>query len=257
MKALILAAGYATRLYPLNQKLPKALLPLGDETILGHIADLVSVVPGCREIDVVSNHRFIGDFRRWQEQYRNTIPVNLIDDGTTEVEGSLGAIGDICYVIDQKQIDEDLLIVAGDTYFNFPLTDFVGACRQTGQDGVCVKKIEDHSLLKHLGVVLLDPNNNIVNIEEKPAEPKSDLAMYAIYYYTRETLKLFSSYRQGDNNMDAPGNFIVWLYPRKPITTYLIEGELHDVGTVEAYTKLCNSLGIVYPNFDEYGLESD
>ena len=250
MKAIILAAGYATRLYPLNQILPKALLPLGEETILGHIADLVSAVPGCREIDVISNHRFIDDFRRWQGQYRNKIPVNLIDDGTTEVEGSLGAIGDILYLINEKKLDEDLLIVAGDTYFNFPLQGFVDACQDTGQDGVCVKKIEDRSLLSHLGVVQLDAGRNIINIEEKPAAPKSDLAMYAIYYYTRDTLKLFSRYREEGNNMDAPGNFVVWLYTRKPITTYAIEGELADIGTVEAYTKLCNSLGIVYPDFD-------
>jgi glucose-1-phosphate thymidylyltransferase len=97
-----------------------------------------------------------------------------------------------------------------------------------------------------MGVVLQDGDRNIINIEEKPADPKSDLAMYAIYYYTPETLKLFSDYRLGQNLMDAPGNFIVWLYTRKPITTYAIEGACHDVGTIEAYTILCNSLGIVY-----------
>ena len=246
MKALILAAGYATRLYPLNQKLPKALLPLGTDTVMGHIVSLINGVPDCDEILVVSNHKFIDHFMRWKEQYSGRLPVSLVDDGTEDVSEGLGAIGDVCYVINKMQLDEDLLIIAGDNYFDFSPAEFVGICRDGRQDGVCVKKIEDRSMLSHLGIVLLDENNNIVDIEEKPAHPKSDMAMVAIYYYTRETLKLFAQYQKEKNSMDAPGNFVVWLYKRKPIVTYAIEGQWHDVGTVEAYTKLCESLGIVY-----------
>lgn len=253
MKALILAAGYATRLYPLNQKLPKALLPLGRETVMGHIVSLINGIPDCREIIVVSNHRFIGDFRRWKEQYDGRIPLDLLDDGTEEVAESLGAIGDICFVINKKHIDEELLIVAGDTYFDFALGGFIDACRESGKDGVCIKKVEDPGLLGHMGVVLLDENSNIVNIEEKPSQPKSDMAMYAIYYYTPETVKLFAQYQRGKNPMDAPGNFIVWLYQRKRIMTYPIEGLCHDVGTVEAYAGLCASLGIAYTPNDTEG----
>jgi glucose-1-phosphate thymidylyltransferase len=215
---------------------------------MGHIVDLVNDIPDCREIIVVSNHKFIDHFCRWKAGYHGRIPVDLLDDGTTEAEGALGAIGDICFSIAEKQIDEELMIIAGDTYFDFSPACFLDVCRGSGQDGVCVKRVEDKRLLSHMGVVLLDGDHNIVNIEEKPAQPKSDLAMYAIYYYTPETLKLFSEYRLGQNPMDAPGNFIVWLYARKPITTYAIEGPCHDVGTVEAYTKLCDSLGIVYPS---------
>ncbi|MCL1805572.1 MAG: nucleotidyltransferase family protein [Clostridiales bacterium] len=253
MRALILAAGYATRLYPLNQRLPKALLPLGRETVMGHIISLVNEVPDCEEIIVVSNHKFIDHFRRWKEGYEGYIPVTLLDDGTDDVTESLGAIGDIHYTINKMQLDEELLIIAGDSYFDFSLSLFVETCRESGQDGVCVKKIDDPALLSHLGIVLLDENRNIVNIEEKPAKPKSDLAMYAIYYYTRETIRLFAQYRKEKNNMDAPGNFVVWLYTRKPMTTFTIEGQCHDVGTVEAYTKLCESLGITY---DLSGIES-
>jgi glucose-1-phosphate thymidylyltransferase len=247
MKALILAAGYATRLYPFNQKLPKALLPLGSQTVIGRITDMINEIPDCEEIMVVSNHRFIDHFLKWKNAYCGRIPLDVIDDGTIDVAGSLGAIGDICYTIDRKQIDEELLIVAGDTYFESSLPGFLDACRNAEQDGVCVKKIEDRALLTQFGVVLLDEKKNIINIEEKPKEPKSDLAMFAIYYYTRDTVRLFSQYCQEGNPMDAPGNFIVWLYTRKPITTYEIEGECHDVGTVEAYAKLCANLGIVYP----------
>ncbi|MCL2165661.1 MAG: sugar phosphate nucleotidyltransferase [Oscillospiraceae bacterium] len=248
MKALILAAGYATRMYPLNQKLHKALLPLGQETLIGHIAGLINTIPDCREIIVVTNRRFVGDFRCWQDQYRGHIPLVLLDDGTADVAESLGAIGDICFSIEQKQIDEDLLIIAGDNYFDFSPEAFVNACRESARDGVCVKKVEDRSQLRQLGVVLLDGNQTIINIEEKPAEPKSDLAMYAIYYYTRDTVHLFARYKEEGNFMDAPGNFLVWLYPRKPIMTYTIPGPCYDVGTVEAYKQLCESLGIVYPN---------
>ena len=246
MKALILAAGYATRLYPLNQWLPKALLPLVENTILGHIAGLVDTIPDCSEIIVVSNHRFIGDFRRWLDHYRGRLPVSLLDDGTSDASASLGAIGDICFSIEKKQIDEELLIIAGDTYFDFAPGDFVNACRKAGRDGVCVKKVEDVSLLCQMGVVLLDRDNHIVDIEEKPARPKSDLAMYAVYYYTRDTVRLFRRYRQENNNMDAPGNFIVWLYTRKPILTYEIEGQCHDIGTAKAYAALCQRLGIAF-----------
>lgn len=244
MKALILAAGYATRMYPLNHQIHKALLPLGANTIMGNIIDLINKLQGCDEIIVISNHKFIDDFRQWHKDYKGSIPVDLLDDGTMDVSEALGAIGDIRYVIEKKQLDDDLLIIAGDTYFEFALDRFVSTCRETGQDGVCVKKVEDTSLLSHLGVVLLDENNTIINIEEKPAQPKSDLAMYAIYYYHRDTIKLFAQYQQENNPMDAPGNFIVWLYQRKPIVTYTIEGQCHDVGTVEAYTKLCDILGI-------------
>jgi len=246
LKVLILAAGYATRLYPLNEKLPKALLPLGPETVMGHIISLVNEIPDAGEIIVVSNHKFISHFRRWKDQYEGRLPVELLDDGTEDVAESLGAIGDICYTINQKKLDEDLLIIAGDNYFDFSLGQFIDVCRNSGQDGVCVKKIDDPALLSHLGIVLLDENNNIINIEEKPAKPKSDLAMYAIYYYTRETVKLFTQYQREKNPMDAPGNFVVWLYTRKPITTFAIEGQCHDVGTVETYSKLCESLGILY-----------
>ncbi|MCL1848794.1 MAG: sugar phosphate nucleotidyltransferase [Clostridiales bacterium] len=250
MKALVLAAGYATRMYPLNQIVHKALLPLGESTIMGQIIKLINAVPDCDEIIVISNHRFIPDFRAWQEGYQGRIPVVLIDDGTKTVEGRLGAIGDICYTIDQLQIDEDLLIIAGDTYFDFSLAGFLQSCKASGQDGVCVKRVEDRSMLHSLGVVLLDSDQRIVNIEEKPAEPKSDLAMYAIYYFTRDTVRLFAEYRKEGNPMDVPGSFIVWLYTKKPIITYAIEGQCHDVGTVEAYTSLCQSLGIAYPGLE-------
>jgi glucose-1-phosphate thymidylyltransferase len=251
MKALILAAGYATRLYPLNQKLPKALLPIGNETILDHIINLVQQIPDCQEIILVSNHKFIEIFERWLASYKGSLPVKLLDDGTTGVEKSLGAIGDICYAIEQEGIDEELLILAGDSYFDFSLTAFLENCRQKKQDGVCVKVVEDPTLLPQMGVVLLDQNKNIINIEEKPAQPKSNLAMYAIYYYTADTIRLFQQYRREENKMDAPGNFIVWLYSRKPITTYMIDGQCHDVGSLKTYSRLCESLGLVLPGEDE------
>lgn len=248
---MILAAGYATRMYPLNRKVHKALLPLGTETILGHMVDILNELPDCREILIVSNHRFIEDFQSWLDQYHGRIPVCLLDDGTVDVSEAMGAIGDICYTIEQKNIDEDLLIVAGDTYFDFSLEGLVNLCRKNGKDGMCVKKMEDRSLLSQMGVVLLDEDQTILNIEEKPAQPKSDLAMYAIYYYTRDTVKMFTQYRQEKNPMDAPGNFIVWLYTRKAIVTYAVEGQCHDIGTVEAYARLCRMLGIPYSGEEE------
>ncbi len=251
MKALILAAGYATRLYPLNQKLPKALLPIGNETILGHIVSLVNQIPDCREIIIVANHKFIEDFNLWLFSYQGSLPIRLLDDGTSDVAESLGAIGDICYAIEKEQIDEELLIIAGDNYFDFSLTDFLAVCRRENQDGVCVKPVEDPAMLSQMGVVLLDQDKNIINIEEKPALPKSNLAMYAIYYYRQETVKLFRQYRQEGKKMDAPGNFIVWLYPRQPIITYMIEGQCHDVGSLESYSRLCKSLGLPLPGEDE------
>jgi glucose-1-phosphate thymidylyltransferase len=251
MKALILAAGYATRLYPFNQKLPKALLPVGDKTILDHIVGLINQIPDCREIILISNHKFIGAFDLWLASYDGALPVKLLDDGTASVAESLGAIGDICYVIEREKIQEELLIVASDNYFDFSLTDFLRACRQKNQDGVCVQTVENPAALTQMGVVLLDGDKNIINIEEKPALPKSNLAMYAIYYYTGDTVKLFARYRQEENKMDAPGNFIVWLYTRKPITTYMITGQCHDVGSIESYSRLCENLGIAFPGKEE------
>ena len=165
MKALILAAGYATRMYPLDQKLPKALLPIGLDTVMGNTVRLINEVPEINDIIIASHHRFIGDFRRWLEQYRGWIPVDLLDDGTTDIAGSLGAIGDICFCIDKKQLDEDVLIIAGDTDYHFSLGGFLSAWLSNGQDGVCVKRVEDPALLRHMGVTY----DGITGVKEESA----------------------------------------------------------------------------------------
>ncbi|MDR1193852.1 MAG: nucleotidyltransferase family protein [Peptococcaceae bacterium] len=250
MKAIVLAAGYATRLYPLTEKQPKALLPIGGKAILGYIMEKLDVLPECEEILIISNHKYIRHFTEWLGQWAGRLPVALLDDGSEDVTDSLGAIGDIVHTIRARGIDEDVLIVAGDNFFDFPLDGFLLACREKGRDGVCAGRVTDKNRLRQMGVVSLDQRGDILHIEEKPALPRSDLALYAIYYYTRATLRLFDLYAREGNVMDAPGHFLVWLRRQKPILAYLFEGECHDVGTPESY-------GALRERFDRSATENE
>lgn len=237
MKALILAAGYATRLYPLTKDTPKALLPVKGKPILDYILDEVDTIDEIDDIVVISNARFIANFNDWAAERRRISPKNIIvlNDGSTGDENKLGAIGDMWFAIDQLQIREDVVIIAGDNLFNYKLKDSFQAFRQHGKDMVLAKQIPVLTELQRMAVGILDAENIIIDMEEKPKNPKSDIAFFATYYYMAETLPLIREYLDEGNTPDAPGNFPAWLYTRKPVMAYVFEGECVDIGTPEAY----------------------
>ena len=230
MKAIILAAGYATRLYPLTINTPKALLPINKKPIIDYIVEQLNTIQEIDAIYVVTNSRFANDFTDWAKTAPGQIPITVLDDGTTSDENKKGAVGDIGFVIAQMHIDDELLIIAGDN---------VQIYRQKDHDCVCVKEWQDKSMLSQFGIALLDENGKVLDIEEKPKHPKSNTAVFATYLYKKETVPLFKEYLDTGNNPDAPGNFPAWLYHKKDVYAYKFAGECYDIGTPESYREVC------------------
>lgn len=234
MKAIILAAGYAQRLYPLTIDKSKALLPIAGKPIIGHIVDSLNEISAIDKIFVVTNHKFYNDFLHWKKAniFEN---VEILNDGTTNNDNKLGAIGDIDFVIKERDIDEDLLIIAGDSFLTFPLKDFHDFYLNIGQDCVCVNEVKDLELLKSFATAFLDERGVITELIEKAPNPQSTLGVYAIYIYKRDTVRLFSEYLALKNPPDAPGYFLQWLHKIKEVYAYKISGEVLDIGTLESY----------------------
>ena len=226
MKALILAAGYATRLRPLTDDIPKMLLPLAERPMLDYLLDRLYEVDELDEIHLVTNTRFAEAFRDWAPE-----DVLVHDDGTTSNDDRLGAIGDIAFAIERGELEgEDLLIVAGDNLIGYSLAEFVAFWRAHEGSAIAVRDLGDRELLRQYSVVELDEDDRVVGLEEKPAEPKSDLAATASYLYLADHLALLPRYVEEGNPLDAPGNFMVWLHTREPVYGYRAEGEWHDIG---------------------------
>ena len=236
MNVLILAAGYATRLYPLTLNKAKPLLDVAGKPMIAWVVDNLRGVAGIETIYIVTNAKFSGDFETWANNYQRTNPefrFKVINDGSTTDENKLGAIGDINLVLTREDISgSDLLVVAGDNLFREPLTRFVNYAKKT-EATVGVHQVTDAEAIKKYGVVTVDADGVITSFEEKPKEPKSNLAAIALYFYSKNVLSLFTTYIAAGNNPDQPGLFLQWLYPRKPVKTFQITGQWLDIGSKE------------------------
>ena len=239
MKAIILVAGYATRLYPLTLNMPKALLPINKKPIIDYIVDEINTVEAIDRIYVVSNHKFASHFQSWADGHKSKTPIEILDDGTATEETRRGAIGDILFTIQEKKIDDEIMVIAGDNFFTYRLMDYYNFYRKMDSDCVCVKEFDDMELLKQFGVALLDENKKVVDIEEKPQKPKSNTAVYATYIYKRDTIPLFETYISEGNKPDAPGYFVEWLYKRRDVYAYTFAEECYDIGTPKSYEDVC------------------
>ena len=235
IKAIILVAGYATRLYPLTLNTPKALLPIAGKPIIGYILDEINTIPNIDEVYVVTNSKFYPHFSEWAAGVDSVVPVEVIDDGTSSEETRLGGIGDIKYAIDKCAIDDDLMIIAGDNFFTYRLADYYAEYEKNPSNYVVVKELDDVEQLRHFAVAKLDADNKILDLVEKPSEPQSNIAVYATYIYRRETLPLFERYFEEGNNPDAPGYFVQWLHKIRPVYAWRMNGDCHDIGTQTAY----------------------
>lgn len=240
MKAIILVAGYATRLYPLTKNMPKALLKIGGKPIIDYIVDELNTIDAVDDIIVVSNHKFAAQFEDWSRTVKSGKPVSVLDDGTVSEDDRRGAIGDILFAVNEKSIDDETVIIAGDNFFTYKLKDYYDFYREKGCDCVCVKPLNDMELAKQFGIAALAEDGRVQEIQEKPQEPKSDMAVYATYLYTRETMKLFQKYIDEGNNKDAPGHFPEWLCSRKEVYAYVFSGECYDIGTPKSYEEVCD-----------------
>ncbi len=249
MQCILLAAGYATRLRPLTDNMPKALLKLGDKTILEMVTDKIDEVPEVETIYIVTNEKFYKQFEDWAENaYKGAKKVKVLNDHTTTNENRLGAIGDLKYVIDMEKVDDEILVMASDNIFGFPLTDFTERYKKTNADMICAHTIENKEDLHSMGVVELDSDGKVISFEEKPENPKSDLGVPPFYLYKKDTLPLIDKYLEEGNNPDAPGHFVPWLKDQKPVYAYVFDAVRIDIGTPESYYDACDRLekGILF-----------
>lgn len=238
MKCILLCAGYATRLFPLTENFPKALIKVGDKAILDYILDEVNTLEEVDEIYLVTNAKYTPHFENWKNEKNNIKPIKVLNDGTYTNDDRLGAIGDILYTIEKENINDDILIIAGDNLFTFKLRDFCDFYKTKKAPAVCVREEEDINLLRRVGVALVDPDMKIIDFEEKPANPKSKYAVYAEYIYPRSVLPVFKEYFADGHSNDAPGNFVQYLYKKMPTYAFSFEGECYDVGTHEALAEV-------------------
>jgi glucose-1-phosphate thymidylyltransferase len=229
MKAIVLAAGYATRLRPLTDTTAKQLLPVAGRPMIDWVCDRIEEVT--RDIHLVTNARFAEDFRRWAAD-RDGITVH--DDGTLSNEDRLGAIGDIAFVLERTGMDDDLLVVAGDNLFDFALADLSAFTSEKGAaSAVAVYDCGDLELATHYGVVETDEGDRVIGFEEKPSEPRGTLVATAAYLYHHEHVPLVERYLADGNPPDQPGRLVAWLYPREPVYAYRFAGPWFDIGNPE------------------------
>jgi glucose-1-phosphate thymidylyltransferase len=236
MNALILAAGYATRLYPLTLNKAKPLLEVAGKPIIERIADQLTGIPGLETVYVVTNHKFAAHFSTWAASYRlkrESPELTVINDGTTSDADKRGAIGDIHFVLNMKNIFEsDLLVVAGDNLFSEPLIEFAEfSAQRSAALGVYDVKSLDRA--RNYNQLMTNSVGILTSFEEKIPNPTSTICGIALYYYGVEALRLLDLYIRDGNNPDQPGRFVQWLYKRLDVFTFPIGGLWYDIGSRE------------------------
>jgi len=232
MKALILAAGYATRLYPLTREYPKPLLEIKGRPIINYIVDKLSSVRAIDEIYVVTNSKFIRIFRKWAKTIKSSKKIVLVDDLTKNNQDRLGAIGDINFAITRKKIRDDLLVIGGDNLFNGSLSGFLNSVRKNSQAvNIGLYRLKQKKDASRYGVVKLDNHERVISFEEKPKHPLSSLVAMCLYAIPKDCLGLIKEYIQGKKNkLDATGGYIAWLKDRSPVYGYVFNGFWFDIG---------------------------
>ncbi|MFH1752872.1 MAG: nucleotidyltransferase family protein [Candidatus Omnitrophota bacterium] len=230
MKALILAAGYATRLYPLTLNKPKPLLNIGAKTITDRLMEKVGAVKGISEVYIVTNNKFSPHFEKWVGESSHKTPIKIVNDRTFTNETRLGAVGDMDLVISSEGVDDDLLVLGGDNLFEFDLTDFIKFARTKGGSAVALLDVGDIKEARKYGIANMDHDGRVTEFEEKPKAPKSTLAALCVYYFPKEKLKLLKAYIDAGMSKDQPGYYISWLSSNDLVYGYKIEGEWFDIG---------------------------
>ncbi len=233
MKCLILAAGYATRLYPLTEHFPKPLLEVGGKTILDWLIEDMDRMGLIEEYVVISNHKFAPHFVQWAATKPQRLTV--VDDQTDSNETRLGAVRDIQFAIDALNLDDELLVIAGDNLLDFSLTEFMTYAKQKGTS--CIMRYAEPrpEKLKKCGVVCVDDRDRITEMEEKPANPKSHWCCPPFYYYTKEDARRIQEGIAQGCGVDAPGSLIAWLCTVTPIHAMEMPGKRYDIGNLESY----------------------
>ena len=244
MKCLILAAGYATRLYPLTENFPKPLLKVGgkqkqdstqvpEKTILDWLLEDIHTSGLVDEYVIISNHKFSGHFRKWADNHN--LPIAIVDDGTSSNETRLGAVCDIQFAVETLKLDDDLLVIAGDNLLDFSLRGFLRYAEK--KKTTCIMRYwePDTNKLRKTGVAQVAGADRITDMEEKPANPKSNWCTPPFYFYKAADVPLVKKGIESGCGVDAPGSFIAWLSKQTAVHAYEMPGRRYDIGNLESY----------------------
>jgi len=235
MKALILAAGYGTRIQEVVKDTPKALIQVGEKTILDYLFDQLKDI---KEIDgfyLVTNSKFVRQFNIYKQE--RDLDAEILDDGTSSNEERLGAIGDLQLLVEKYNIDDDILVCAADTIVQPKLIPFVESFEKNSASWICVRQEPSEEDRQHRGIISVDDGMRVTSFEEKPEHPKSDLAAVPFYIYPKKVVARIKEYLDSGGKTDAPGDFVAWLYTREKVYAYNIEGKVMDIGNPESLEK--------------------
>ena len=236
-KVIILAAGYATRLYPLTLTQPKPLLPVAGKPMIEYVLDNLAPIGGLDRIYVVTNSKFAGQFQQWADSYRATkakLDFTIVNDGSTDDTNKLGAIGDLHLVLTREHVEDDVIVVAGDNLFSEKLSDFGRYCREKKSAVLALYDVGKLEEVKKYNSINIDSSGRITFFEEKPKNPTSTLTGIALYFYPKDSLALIKQYIAEGNNPDQPGRLVQWLYRRVPVYTWKVPGLWFDIGSKES-----------------------
>ena len=233
MQCLILAAGYATRLYPLTENFPKPLLKVGEKTILDWLLDDLDTAGLINAYAVISNHKFAGHFEAWARDHR--LPITVIDDGTESNETRLGAVRDLQFALERLQCDDDLLVIAGDNLLDFSLTQFLRYARAKGTSCTMRYWENDPKRLVKSGISEIGEDERLLSLEEKPAQPKSNWCTPPFYFYTKADAARIPEAIADGCGTDAPGSLVAWMCRHSVLYSMEMPGSRYDIGNLESY----------------------
>ena len=243
MKNIVIAAGYATRLGELTKNFPKPLLKIGDNTILGRMLDDIDMIPEIDEHIIITNHKFAHIFEQWKLGTAYQKPITIIDDGTETNDTRLGAVCDLLFAMEKLGIDDDMLVVAADNLLFFSFKEFVDFANEKGTSCIMCHEQPSIEKLQRTGVVVLDNNNKVLNMEEKPEHPKSHWAVPPFYIYKKHDLELIRHSVENGCGKDAPGNLAHYMVDRTTIHAWPMSAGRFDIGSLDTYYEACEKFG--------------
>lgn len=243
MKNIVIAAGYATRLGEFTKNFPKPLLKIGDNSILGRMLDDIDRIDDINEHIIITNHKFVHVFEDWKKDKNYTNPITIVDDGTETNETRLGAVCDLLFAMDKLNIDEDVLVVAADNLLFFSFQEFVDFAREKGTSCIMCHEQSSIEKLQRTGVVVLDGNNKVLNMEEKPERPKSHWAVPPFYLYKKHDLDLIRHSIESGCGKDAPGNLAHYMVRHTTIHAWPMSAGRFDIGSLDTYYEACEKFG--------------
>jgi len=239
MKNIVLAAGYATRLYPVTENFPKPLLEIGGMSILDRLIEDVDVIDEIDEHIIISNHKFLSHFEKWATTSRYTKKITIIDDGSVENENRLGAVKDLLLTIEREQLyDDDLLVIAADNILTFSFRGFVDCFKEKQTSLIMTHYEPEIAALQRTGVITIDKDNKVLEMQEKPREPKSHYAVPPFYIYKKSDIKRIQECVAEGCNTDAPGSLVNYMLSKTVFHAWNMTGKRYDIGTLDTYYQL-------------------